>query len=160
MHNLIADNYHQLFFFLRSFCFTPSFYPQVHSSFFFSVPNFLIPQFHLSFYFPFFLFYILLSIHPFFLLHSFPSFLLSFTFFSVYFFLVSSLLRPPFSLRLFLPFFTPSFICRIHWKNWTSSTVWKFYFQNISRIFPYHGQHMALDKTMEIGFSNLFLQYL
>ena len=80
MHNLIADNYHQLFFFLRSFCFTPSFYPQVHSSFFFSVPNFLIPHFHLSFYCPFFLFYIHLSIHPFFLPHSFPSFLLSFTF--------------------------------------------------------------------------------
>ena len=36
-----------------------------------------------------------------------------------------------------------------HWKNVTSSTVWKFYFQNI----------MELDKTMEIGFSNLSLQY-
>ena len=36
------------------------------------------------------------------------------------------------------------------------------YFQSISRIFPYHGQHihtMELDKTMEIGFSKLFLQY-
>ena len=32
----------------------------------------------------------------------------------------------------------------------------------ISRIFPYHGKHlhtMELDKTMDIGFSNLFLQY-
>ena len=36
------------------------------------------------------------------------------------------------------------------------------YSQNISRIFPYHGLHlhtMELDKTMKIGFSNLFLQY-
>ena len=36
------------------------------------------------------------------------------------------------------------------------------YFQSISRIFPYHGQHfrtMELDKTLEIGFCNLFLQY-
>ena len=36
------------------------------------------------------------------------------------------------------------------------------YFQSISRIFPYHGKHfhtVELDKTMEIGFSNLFLQY-
>ena len=34
------------------------------------------------------------------------------------------------------------------------------YFQSISRIFPYHGEQfhsMKLDKTMEIGFSNLFL---
>ena len=32
----------------------------------------------------------------------------------------------------------------------------------ISRIFPYHGKHfhaMEWDKTMKIGFSNLFLQY-
>ena len=32
----------------------------------------------------------------------------------------------------------------------------------VSRIVPYHGIHfhtMELDKTMEIGFSNLFLQY-
>ena len=32
----------------------------------------------------------------------------------------------------------------------------------ISRIFPYHRKHfhtLELDKTMEIGFSNLFLQY-
>ena len=31
-----------------------------------------------------------------------------------------------------------------------------------SRIFPYYGKHfhtVELDKTMEIGFSNLFLQY-
>ena len=36
------------------------------------------------------------------------------------------------------------------------------YLQSISRIFPYHGKHfhtMELDKTMEIGFPNLFLQY-
>ena len=26
----------------------------------------------------------------------------------------------------------------LHCKKWTSSTVWKFYFQNISRIFPHH----------------------
>ena len=33
-------------------------------------------------------------------------------------------------------------LCLIHWKNRTSSTVWKFYFQNISiprKICPYHG---------------------
>ena len=51
-------------------------------------------------------------------------------------------------------------VCRKHWKNWTSSTVWKVYFQNISpRIFPYHGKYfhtMELDKTLEIGFFNLF----
>ena len=48
-------------------------------------------------------------------------------------------------------------------KNWTSSTVRKFYFQkyiqSISRIFPYRGKHfyaMELDKTMEIEFSNFF----
>ena len=37
------------------------------------------------------------------------------------------------------------------------------YFQSISRIFLYHGKHfhiMNLEKnTMEIGFSNLFLQF-
>ena len=51
-------------------------------------------------------------------------------------------------------------------KNCTSSTVWRLYFHNIFRIFleyfPYHGKHfhsMELDKNMEIGFSNLFLQY-
>ena len=48
-----------------------------------------------------------------------------------------------------------------HWKNCTSSTAWKFYFQNISRVFLeyFHFHTMELDKTMEIGFSNLFLQY-
>ena len=38
----------------------------------------------------------------------------------------------------------------------------QFYFQNISRVFPHHWEHfhtMELDKTMEIGFSNLFLFY-
>ena len=33
------------------------------------------------------------------------------------------------------------------------------YFQNISRIIPYHGKHfhtLELDKTMEIGFSIFF----
>ena len=44
----------------------------------------------------------------------------------------------------------------IQWKNWSSPTVWKFYFQNISRIFPYHGKHFH---TMEIGFSNIFPRY-
>ena len=36
------------------------------------------------------------------------------------------------------------------------------YFQSISIIFPYHGQHvhtMELDKTMGIECANLFLQY-
>ena len=36
------------------------------------------------------------------------------------------------------------------------------YFQSIQSIFPYHGKHFRikeLDKTMEIGFSNLYLQY-
>ena len=36
------------------------------------------------------------------------------------------------------------------------------FFQIISRIFSYHGQHfhtMELNKTMEIGFSIIFLQY-
>ena len=51
-----------------------------------------------------------------------------------------------------------------HWNNWTSSRVWvPEYFQSTSRIFPYCTRHfhiMELDKTMEIGFSNLFLQYL
>ena len=35
-----------------------------------------------------------------------------------------------------------------------TSTVWNFYFQSISGIFPYHGKHfhtMELDKTMKIG---------
>ena len=53
----------------------------------------------------------------------------------------------------------------VHWKNWTSSTAWKFYFQNISRVFLeyFHTTEnisiLELDKTMEIGFSNLFRQY-
>ena len=61
-----------------------------------------------------------------------------------------------------------------HGKNWASSTVWKFqsrifseYFQNISIprtiTFPYHGKlhfhTMELNKTMEIGFSNIFIQF-
>ena len=36
------------------------------------------------------------------------------------------------------------------------------YWQNVSWIFPHHGKHsltMELDKTIESGFSNLFLQY-
>ena len=36
------------------------------------------------------------------------------------------------------------------------------YFQSISWIFPFHGKHshnMELEKIMEIGYSNLFLQY-
>ena len=36
------------------------------------------------------------------------------------------------------------------------------YFRRISTIFPHHGQHLRtikLDKTIEIGFYNLFLQY-
>ena len=36
------------------------------------------------------------------------------------------------------------------------------YFHSISRIFPFHGKHfhtMELDKAMEIGLSNPFLQY-
>ena len=37
-----------------------------------------------------------------------------------------------------------------HWKNWTSSTVWKFYFQNVSRVF------LEYFHTMEIGFSIFF----
>ena len=35
------------------------------------------------------------------------------------------------------------------------------YFRSISRIFPFHGKHlhtMELDKTIETGFSNLFLR--
>ena len=55
---------------------------------------------------------------------------------------------------------------RIHWKNWTSSRAWKFYFQNIPIVFLeyFHTTDnichtMELDKTMEIGFFNLFLQY-
>ena len=35
--------------------------------------------------------------------------------------------------------------------NWTSSTVYKFYFPNISRVFPYYG-------TVQ-NCGNLFLQY-
>ena len=53
-------------------------------------------------------------------------------------------------------------------KKWTFSTVWKFYFQleylqSISRIFPYHGElvhTVEFNKTMEIGFSNPFLQLI
>ena len=42
--------------------------------------------------------------------------------------------------------------------NWTSA--WKFYFQNIPRVFLDYFHTMELDKTMEIGFSNLFLRVI
>ena len=53
------------------------------------------------------------------------------------------------------------------WSNFCSSDTGKTgpipqFGRFISRIFPYHGKHFhttELDKTMEIGFSNLFLQY-
>ena len=45
---------------------------------------------------------------------------------------------------------------RVKLASWIKIIIYYF------RIFPYHREHchtMELDQTMEIGFSNLFLQY-
>ena len=48
-----------------------------------------------------------------------------------------------------------------HWKNWTTSTVWKLYIQSIiytsipQKSFPYYG----IGQHYRIGLSSLFLQY-
>ena len=51
-----------------------------------------------------------------------------------------------------------------HWKPLHRMEVlFAEYVQSISRIFPYHEKHfhtMELDKTIEIGFSNLFFFYI
>ena len=45
----------------------------------------------------------------------------------------------------------------IQWKNWSSPTVWKFYFQNISRIFPYTENISTLWKLdFPTFFHNIF----
>ena len=48
----------------------------------------------------------------------------------------------------------------LHWKIWTSSTEWNFYFQNIfipRKTFPYYGRGLffssASEREMGIGLS-------
>ena len=49
----------------------------------------------------------------------------------------------------------------VHWKNWTSSTVWKFYFQNICRVFLeyFHSNTSILwnwTKLCKLDFTTFF----